>query len=235
MAPMLRWVASIIATVYMAVGPAGAEADVKRGAAGYRACASCHSLEPGVHLTGPSLDALWGRRVASALDFPRYSAALRSQAFYWDATTLDAWLADPSAFVPDNYMAFPGIADAGARKDLVAFLQRAMQPGGGKAVVTEGLIPAALAQGQVPPSLSSAGDAARVTAIRHCHNTFFVVTADGAMRPIWETNLRLKVDTSANGPGHGRPVLVGSGMMGDRASIVFSDPKQISALIKTKC
>jgi len=33
----------------------GAEGDAKRGAAVYRACGACHSLEPGLHLTGPSL------------------------------------------------------------------------------------------------------------------------------------------------------------------------------------
>jgi cytochrome c len=48
-------------------------------------------------------------------------------------------------------------------------------------------------------------------------------------------NLRLKVDSSAAGPKDGMPVLAAGGMMGDRASIVFSDPKQISAHIETKC
>ena len=31
-----------------------ADGDAKRGASVYRACVACHSLEPGVHLTGPS-------------------------------------------------------------------------------------------------------------------------------------------------------------------------------------
>lgn len=232
---LLRWIAGCAIAAGVATNSAAAEGDAKRGAAAYRACVSCHSLEPGLHLTGPSLDGLWGRRAASAADFPRYSAALRSQEFLWEETTLDAWLADPATFVPENYMSFRGIEDANTRKDLIAFLRKAMQPNGAKSVVAEGLIPAALARGQAPAPVASAGPAARVSTIRHCRNTFFVITADGTMHPIWETNLRLKVDSSASGPGEGMPVLVRSGMMGDRASIVFSDPKQVSATIKTIC
>jgi cytochrome c len=37
------------------------------------------------------------------------------------------------------------------------------------------------------------------------------------------------------GPKGGKPVLTGSGMQGDRASLVFSDPAQISASIRSKC
>ena len=31
----------------------------KQGAAAYRICAACHSLRPGLHLSGPSLAGLW--------------------------------------------------------------------------------------------------------------------------------------------------------------------------------
>jgi cytochrome c len=62
-----------------------------------------------------------------------------------------------------------------------------------------------------------------------------VTTADEQEHSFWALNLRLKVDSSALGPKGGKPVLTGSGMQGDRASLVFSDPGQISAFIQSKC
>lgn len=224
-ASVLAWTAS---------GQARAEGDPQRGAAIYRSCAACHSLEPNLHLTGPSLADMWGKKAASAADFPRYSKALKAQDFLWEETTMNAWLANPAAFVPGNLMTFRGIDDK-VRADLIAFLKLAMAPNGSKSVVARGLIPAMLARGQAPEPLGDAGPAEQVTAIRYCQNSFFVTTADGEERPFWALNLRLKVDSSALGPKGGKPVLTGSGMQGDRASVVFSDPAQIGAFIQSKC
>ncbi|MCL6640170.1 MAG: c-type cytochrome, partial [Candidatus Rokubacteria bacterium] len=76
--------------------PAG---DVARGAVAFQQCVACHSVEPGVHLTGPSLARIWGRRAASAEGFTRYSEPLRKSGLVWDAGTLDRWLSDPQAVV----------------------------------------------------------------------------------------------------------------------------------------
>lgn len=228
-------VAGVVVLISAAFGSANAEGDAKRGASVYRACVACHSLEPSLHLTGPSLAGLWGKKAASVQDFPRYSKALKAREFAWDETTLYAWVADPAAFVKDNFMTFRGIKDDTARRDLVAFLRLALAPDGGKAVVAKGLIPEQMARGQAPESLDHAGPDEQVAAVRHCRNTFFVVTADGTERPFWEMNLRLKVDSSATGPKGGKPVLTPSGMQGDRASLVFSDPAQISAFVQSKC
>ena len=221
--------------VLSAASAAHAEGDAKRGASLYRACVACHSLEPGVHLTGPSLAGLWGKKVASITDFPRYSQALKAQEFFWEETTLNAWVADPQAFIDGNYMNFRGINDEKARDDLLAFLRLALAPDGAKAVVAKGLLPEQMARGQVPEPLDRAGPDEEVVSARHCRNTFFIVTADGNERPIWETNLRLKIDSGPNGPKRGKPVLIQSGMQGDRASLVFSDPAQISAFVQRKC
>lgn len=218
-----------------ATAASAADGDAKRGAAVYRGCVACHSLEPNVHLTGPSLAGLWGKKAASLADYPRYSKALGAQEFIWDETTLNAWLADPAAFVKDNSMSFRGIKDDKARADLIALLRLALAPDGAKSVVAKGLLPARMARGQVPESLDQAGPEEQVASVRHCRNTFFVVTADGAERPIWEMNLRLKVDSGPNGPKGGKPVLAQSGMQGDRASLVFSGPAQISAFVQSKC
>lgn len=228
-------IAGAAALASTAISPANAEGNPQRGAIVYRSCAACHSLEPNLHLTGPSLADLWGKKAASVADFPRYSKALKTQEFLWDETTLNAWLANPLAFVPGNQMTFRGIEDEKTRQDLIAFLRLTMAPNGAKAAVAQGLIPATLARGQAPERLGNAGPTEQVTAIRYCKNSFFVVTADGQEHPFWAMNLRLKVDSSATGPKSGKPVLTSSGMQGDRASVVFSDPAQINAFIQTKC
>lgn len=229
------FIVGVVVLASTAFDQAVADGNPQRGAMVYRSCAACHSLEPNLHLSGPSLAGMWGKKAASVADFPRYSRALKSQDFLWEETTMNAWLANPAVFVPGNQMTIRGIDDEKARQDLIAFLRLAMAPNGNKSVVAQGLIPAMLARGQAPEPLGDAGPAEQVTAIRYCNNSFFVVTADGKERPFWAMNLRLKVDSSVLGPKGGKPVLTSSGMQGDRASIVFSDPAQISAFIQARC
>lgn len=228
-------IASVAIFISAVFNAAYADGNPQRGAMVYGACAACHSLEPNLHLTGPSLAGLWGKKAASITDFPRYSDALSAKDFVWDEVTLFAWLASPSAFVPGTYMTFRGIRDDKQRNDLIAFLRLAMAPDGAKTVVAQRLIPADEARGQAPQSLESVRPEERVTAIRHCQNSFFVDTADGTKHAFWALNLRLKVDTSATGPKGGKAVLIPAGMQGDRASIVFSDVSEIGKLIEEKC
>lgn len=227
--------AAAVIFVSAALNAAHADDNPRRGAKIYGACAACHSLEPHLNLTGPSLSGLWGKKPASISDFPRYSSALKAKDFIWDENTLYAWLANPSAFVPGTYMTFRGTRDDKARSDLIAFLKIALAPDGAKTVVAQGLIPAEEARGQAPEPLNTVGPDERVTAVRHCKNTFFVTTADGKERPFWEINLRFKVDSSATGPRDGKPVLLPAGMQGDRASLVFSTVAEIGNLIKQTC
>lgn len=214
---------------------AQADDNPKHGAEVYRVCSACHSLQPGVHLTGPSLADMSGKKAASAEGFVRYSKALKSQDLAWDENTLNAWLADPKAMVPGSSMTFRGIRNDRDRGDLIAFLKLAMATGGAKAVIDKGLITADGAEGQVPEDLSAAGPNQQVAGLRHCRDTYFVTTADGTETPHWEMNVRLKTDTSKFGPPSGKPVITRSGMMGDRVSIVFSNAAEIAAAVKTKC
>ncbi|MEO6783688.1 MAG: cytochrome c family protein [Bradyrhizobium sp.] len=227
----------VVAAVSMSAAfhPAHADGNPQRGAKIYGACAACHSLEPDLNLTGPSLAGLWGKKAASVKDFVRYSGALGEQGLLWDETSLNAWLTDPKAFVPGTYMTFRGIGDGKVRGDLIAFLKVAMAPGGATKVVAQGLVDAEMARGQAPEPLANAAPEEQVTGIRFCQDTFFITTADGKQRPFWEMNLRLKIDTSANGPRAGKPALVPGGMQGDRASIVFSNLDEIGRLVEKKC
>ena len=79
-------------------------------------------------------------------------------------------------------------------------MRRAMAEGGSAKVVKDGLISHDSAEGQIPPDLSSVGENQRIKEIRHCRDAYYVTTADGAEFPFWETNVRIKTDTSARGP-----------------------------------
>lgn len=207
----------------------------KRGAAAYRLCAACHSLQSGVHLSGPSLANMWSRRAATLSGFGRYTDVLKKSEIVWDETTLYAWIADPQVMVPGTTMTFRGIENGKTREDLVAFLRLALAPNGAARVVQEGLIPARMVEGQIPADLASVGPNQRITEIRHCGDGYHVTTADGAKFPFWETNVRLKIDTSPRGPQSGEPVLHRSGMVGDRVSIIFSSLAALRQSIAEKC
>ena len=84
-------------------------------------------------------------------------------------------------------------------------------------------------------NLKQVKPAYRVSAIRYCKDSYFVSTEDGTSHSFWEANLRFKSDSSDLGPTRGPPVILPAGMMGDRASVFFSDPAEISSFIKKQC
>ena len=202
--------------------------DPARGAQAFGACAACHSIKAGEHLTGPSLHNLWGRKAGRAVGFERYSAALKDSGIEWNDKTLDAWLEDPKKFIPKNFMFFPGVKDAQEREHLIAFLK---DPGAKVVAPPAGGMMAAPQM----ENLRGLGAANQVTAIRHCRDSYYVTTADGSTYPFWEFNLRFKTDSSANGPSKGKPVLIEGGMRGDRVFVVFADPTEMSKFIKPRC
>lgn len=200
--------------------------DAKRGAKAFQVCVACHSLEPDRHMTGPSLAQLFGRKAGTHKGFMRYSDAMLQSGIVWNERTLDQWLASPAQLIPENSMSFRGIPDPAARRDLIAYL---------KAVSEGSEAPRGPAAGPRMPRLKSAQADDVVKAIRYCSDTYFVTTEAGKTHKLWEFNLRLKTDSTEFGPHPGRPVLVGVGMGGDRAAIVFSAPGEIAKLIKTAC
>jgi len=207
--------------------------DLARGAAAFQLCAACHSTVVGEHMTGPSLGKIWARKAGTVEGFQRYSDALRRSDLVWNEKTLDKWLANPEALVPGTSMTFPGLADSDAREDVVAFLK----------AVSEGKAPALALRGggmmmNMQPSrldLKKAPAEGQVTAMKHCGDTYTVITADGKTGKVWEFNLRLKTDSSPLGPHPGKPVIVGTGMHGDRASVVFATPAEISSFVSESC
>jgi len=214
---------------------AQAQGDAKTGGQMFRVCASCHSLQPGVHLSGPSLADLWGKKAASIAGFGRYTKALGKIGIIWDENALNAWLADPGAMAPGTTMTFRGIEENGARANLIAFLKVAMAKNGLAKAVRSGWISERMAMGQIPPDLSAVEPDRRITRIRHCGDAFIVSTADGSERPFWESNVRIKIDTSTRGPKNSDAVLLRSGMVGDRVSIVFSSLGKLKAALTKNC
>jgi cytochrome c len=212
-----------------------------RGQRVFGACAACHSLQPDQNMSGPSLAQLWNRKAGSLASFSRYSSAMKSANVEWNDKTLDEWIADPQHVIPGNQMTFAGIKDPKQRADLIAFLKQATE-GGGSQIGQEGGrmrgmmggMGGMMGGGQAP-NLKKLDAENRVQAITHCKDTYAVTTADGQTRKFWERNLRLKTDTSSDGPEKNAPALVGAGMMGDRADVVFADPSEISPLIGSKC
>lgn len=212
-----------------------AEGDVRKGAELYRACVACHALEPGLHLSGPSLADVWNRPAGEVSEFTRYSDGLRDAGFLWDAVSLDAWLESPSDMIEGTTMTFRGIADTRARADLIAFLERAGSTGGAEALVDESVIPASYLRAQAPQPLSGAPDYARVVGVRHCAENFVVETADGVQTKLWEKNLRLKVDSMESGPVAGAGVILRAGMQGDRFTVIFASLADLKELVVEDC
>lgn len=221
----IRRLYAVLVLLLFATTASLAAGDATRGAQVFHACAACHSLTAGDHRTGPSLASVYGRRAGTAEGFHRYSVALRTAGVVWNDKALDAWLRDPAAFIPGSAMAFRGVPDARARGDLVAYLR----------AVSEGKAAGADAKTPPLPDLKQPDPGQRVNAIRHCGDTYHVTLGNGKTYPFWEFNLRFKTDSSARGPLKGRPVMVGSGMGGDRAQVVFAEAAEISAFIRSRC
>ena len=223
---------TLIALLVLATTRQGAAAgDPEAGAQVFRACAACHTLEPGAHRTGPSLAGVFGREAGTAEGFHRYSNTLRSADLEWREDTLNGFLADPPGYLPGNRMTFPGIADAQARADVIAYLKELSA--GGRAA-GGGMAGGMMAATEVA-DLRSIGPEGQIAAIRYCGDTYEVTTVAGQTIPFWEFNLRFKTDSSDKGPRPGQPALVPASMMGDRAFVIFAAPEEISGFIESKC
>ena len=224
---MLRSAITVLAFIAASISARAAEVgDPARGEKYFRACAACHSLTPNHNMTGPSLAGVFGRRAGTLASFQRYSPALKSSGVVWNEQTLDAWLTKPNAFIPDSLMTFQGIGAPKIRADIIAYLKHASSSQAQRG-------PTAGAPGD--PDLKKLDPENKVLSVTYCPDTYRVATADGQTHEFWERNLRFKTDSSVIGPEKGAPALFGAGMQGDRASVIFSAPEEISFFIKRQC
>lgn len=201
----------------------------------FRACVSCHSLEPGRHMTGPSLADVWGRTAGTIDGFKRYSGALANSGIVWDEHSLDPWLADPRGFIPGNRMTFPGLPDATQRRDLIAFLRGVSESRSTAADQPPAGMPGGMIGQADRLDLKTLDANNRIASIRFCGDTYSVTAETGEVYQFWEFNLRFKTDGGDDGPAAGQPVIVPAGMRGDRAYVVFASPAEISPFIRVEC
>jgi cytochrome c len=96
-----------------------AAGDATHGEALYEGCQDCHSLDK--NDVGPRHRGVFGRKAGSLPDYD-YSEGLKNSGIVWNEATLDKWLTDPQAFVPDAKM-FYHLEDAKDRADVIAFLK----------------------------------------------------------------------------------------------------------------
>jgi glucose/arabinose dehydrogenase/cytochrome c2 len=94
---------------------------VMRGELLFAGCANCHAGDD--RGTAPSLAGVVGRTVAAASGYD-YSPALRALGGQWSADRIDAFLADPSGYVPGTTMRTAAMRDPGDRRSLIAYLER---------------------------------------------------------------------------------------------------------------
>ena len=113
-----------VAALAGAAQAAGTAGDPVKGKTVFARCAACHDLNTGAVRMGPSLKGIIGRKAGSVANFG-YSAGMKSKAVVWKEDTLDAFLTGPMKYVPGTRMAFPGIANAKDRADVIAYLKQA--------------------------------------------------------------------------------------------------------------
>lgn len=103
----------------------GASMTPTAGERAYQKCYSCHAIEAGRNdLTGPSLNGILGRRVASVQGFSYSPAMLRFAAKNprWTSDLIERYATDPGSLVPGTSMDFHGMNDHSERRALIDYL-----------------------------------------------------------------------------------------------------------------
>ncbi len=106
--------------------------DVAAGKAAFSKCQACHAIGAGAKSKlGPELNGLDGRKIGTAAGY-QYSPAMKSAGFAWDQATFVAFMQSPSAKVPGNKMAFPGMKDQTEIANLWSYLSQFNADGSSK-------------------------------------------------------------------------------------------------------
>jgi cytochrome c len=112
-----------VAIVTPAMCAAGSKPNVENGKATFNTmCGVCHSVQTtGGPNQGPNLLGVVGRKAATEPAFTLYSPALKASKITWSKKSLDKFLSNPMAMVPNTLMPML-IADSKTRADVVAYL-----------------------------------------------------------------------------------------------------------------
>ena len=97
-----------------------AKADPAAGEKLFRQCASCHKID-GTNATGPHLDGVVGRPVASVAGFS-YDDALKSLGGDWSPDRINEFITNPKAYAPGTKMTYAGMKKPEDRANLISYL-----------------------------------------------------------------------------------------------------------------
>lgn len=112
-----------------ASGPALAEGSPEAGKVVFNQCLACHTIDacgPN-HSVGPNLHGIFGKPAASNRSDFDYSSDLRATGLVWDDATLDAWIRNPAAVLPNTRMEFLGLPKKDQREDLLAYMKTVLR------------------------------------------------------------------------------------------------------------
>ena len=109
--------------VTASIGTLLATADPAKGVLETKACATCHFLEKGKgKKTGPELFGIVGRQIASVPGMNYSEGAKAHSGEKWTYENLNAFLANPKAFIKGTKMSYGGLKNDKKRADLIAYL-----------------------------------------------------------------------------------------------------------------
>lgn len=95
----------------------------ERGRRQFSECAVCHTVKQGeANRIGPNLFGVAGATAGQVEGFA-YSKAMKESGIVWTDEELDAFLANPPAYLRGNRMAYAGQRDAQRRADIIAYMK----------------------------------------------------------------------------------------------------------------
>ncbi len=97
-----------------------ASADAAKGEKVFSKCKACHKID-GANATGPHLNGVVGRPVASVADFA-YSDGMKAHGGDWTPEALETFLTNPKGVVNGTKMTFAGLPKVEDRADIIAYL-----------------------------------------------------------------------------------------------------------------
>ena len=187
------------------IGERLAASSPERGEALFRACRACHGIDEGAAQTlGPNLRGVVDRPVASVEGYDGYSPAMESSGGSWTAERLDRYLRRPAEEIEGTSMVFPGIPDAAARADIIAWLGAtsgtlpAPAGDGTEAAASERTAPA-IEDTQLGLLVSADGAQATQAYCTVCHSDRIIVQ-QGLVREDWLEVIEYMVDEHGMAP-----------------------------------
>ena len=120
-------IAALAAVLFAGSGIGAVAQDAENGESVFRQCRACHQIGEGAkNLVGPQLNGIIGRKAGTVEGF-NYSQANKdagAKGLVWTEEVLVKYLENPLKFMEGTKMAYAGLRDEDARKDVIAYLKK---------------------------------------------------------------------------------------------------------------